>query len=369
MAYEAEDMHQAKNKHQVRGIHRAKGAQLYDQNTPLTFWKLLSHPPTFDILFDQGSDSEDQAEESEDEDEYSPNINTISKVAIQGEQIRKSASIEAIQGGDQLRKSASNEEIYLHSTIDSKGPSQNRHGHDTGASQNEENKGNSQNEGLKTLGKDMIALATLINDESSYIHLYDVHCCPEIDINLLSLGTLEVKGLRWSAKIGLLEVQNVDRDVGLQSTRHGDVYPLNQPEKHEYKTGQGLIANKKANSKGNRTCAIRPCELRKSYAPAKNGEKHCASGFWSRSRFLRIMRIEQGPQETQQNRVYRPCGIVRRRGSIVIFLETEIRYLELMEQRSWKRPGTTSVGDEDSINMERQLESAGGGIQWEFQLI
>lgn len=47
---------------------------------------------------------------------------------------------------------------------------------------------------------------------------------------MLSLGTLEAKGLSWSARDGLLEVQDSAGDMALQGTRHNHVYPLNQPD-------------------------------------------------------------------------------------------------------------------------------------------
>ena len=47
---------------------------------------------------------------------------------------------------------------------------------------------------IQAKGSGTIALETLIDGENSYIHLRNVHYCPELDSNLLSLGILETKG-------------------------------------------------------------------------------------------------------------------------------------------------------------------------------
>lgn len=79
---------------------------------------------------------------------------------------------------------------------------------------------------LPTRASGTIALATLVNRNHSFIHLHNMHCCPEIDTNLLSLGALEAKGLQISAKNMLLEVQDPNGNVVLQARRHNNVYPL-----------------------------------------------------------------------------------------------------------------------------------------------
>ena len=73
--------------------------------------------------------------------------------------------------------------------------------------------------------------------------------CPEIDTNLLSLGTLEAKGLHWGATNGLLEVKDQDGDVVMQATRVNQVYPLNQPAEDYNMSPKAYATNKKAVSK------------------------------------------------------------------------------------------------------------------------
>ena len=82
---------------------------------------------------------------------------------------------------------------------------------------------------LRTRGSGTIALATLVNRHHSFVHLHNVHYCPEIDTNLLSLGALEAKGLQFSAKHALLEIRDPDSDTVFQARRHDNVYPLSQP--------------------------------------------------------------------------------------------------------------------------------------------
>ncbi|MCJ1263342.1 hypothetical protein MMC22_003212 [Lobaria immixta] len=59
---------------------------------------------------------------------------------------------------------------------------------------------------LRTRGSSTIALATSVNGNDSFIHLHNVHYCPEIDTNLLSLGALEAKKLWFLAENSMLEV-------------------------------------------------------------------------------------------------------------------------------------------------------------------
>lgn len=51
-----------------------------------------------------------------------------------------------------------------------------------------------------------IALETLLDGKTTYVHLHNVHYCLELDSNLLSLGILEKKGFQFVGKQGFLYV-------------------------------------------------------------------------------------------------------------------------------------------------------------------
>ena len=53
---------------------------------------------------------------------------------------------------------------------------------------------------IQTHGLGIIALETLMDGESKYVYLHNVHYCLELDLNLLSLGVLEKKGFEFSGK-------------------------------------------------------------------------------------------------------------------------------------------------------------------------
>ncbi len=57
---------------------------------------------------------------------------------------------------------------------------------------------------IQTQAADTIALETLLDDKSAYVHLHNVHYCLELDFNLLSLGILEKKGFQFVGKQGFL---------------------------------------------------------------------------------------------------------------------------------------------------------------------
>lgn len=83
---------------------------------------------------------------------------------------------------------------------------------------------------LHICGAGTVAIKIIINGIPSYIHLKNVHYCPEMDSNLLSLGILEAKNFEFKAKNGFLNVKNTAEDVVLQFKREGTVYPVAQPE-------------------------------------------------------------------------------------------------------------------------------------------
>ena len=81
-----------------------------------------------------------------------------------------------------------------------------------------------------------IALETMIDGKSSYVHLRNVHYCPELDSNLLSLGVLEKNGFKFVGKQRFLSVIDHQGDMVLQAKRRGTVYPLLQPNIQQIKS-------------------------------------------------------------------------------------------------------------------------------------
>jgi hypothetical protein len=54
-------------------------------------------------------------------------------------------------------------------------------------------------EAIQTLDTSTIKLDVIqVSDENAYVHLIEIHYCLQLDTNLLSLGALEAKGLRFS---------------------------------------------------------------------------------------------------------------------------------------------------------------------------
>lgn len=82
-------------------------------------------------------------------------------------------------------------------------------------------------------GVGTIQLRVLINNESKVINISNVYHCPDLDSNLLSLGTLEAKGFGWAGNNGKLHVLDED-EVVLEGTREGTLYRLNLDQ--DYKT-------------------------------------------------------------------------------------------------------------------------------------
>jgi hypothetical protein len=88
---------------------------------------------------------------------------------------------------------------------------------------------------IQTRGAGTINLDVILDDgehtnkASTNVHLHDVHYCPEVDSNLLSLGVLEEKGLTFNARSSVLRVLDHDEDVVLVANRQRNVYVLHQP--------------------------------------------------------------------------------------------------------------------------------------------
>ena len=68
-----------------------------------------------------------------------------------------------------------------------------------------------------------------MDGESKYVHLHNVHYCPELESNLLSLEVLEKKSFKFIGKQEVLSVIDNQGDTVLQAKHKGTVYPLLQP--------------------------------------------------------------------------------------------------------------------------------------------
>ena len=82
---------------------------------------------------------------------------------------------------------------------------------------------------LYTQGAGTIAIEVIVNGVCNLVHIHNVHYCPEMDSNLLSLGTLTAKGLEFHTSKGTLNVTDSVGETVLQSKCKGKVYPLSQP--------------------------------------------------------------------------------------------------------------------------------------------
>ena len=82
---------------------------------------------------------------------------------------------------------------------------------------------------LKTRGAGTIALEVMVFGIPTYVHIHNVHYCPEIDSNFLSLGTFGAKGFEFYTKKGILHVKDTVGDTVLQAKCKGQIYPLLQP--------------------------------------------------------------------------------------------------------------------------------------------
>src|SRR2546423_2200346 len=70
-------------------------------------------------------------------------------------------------------------------------------------------------------------LNLLVNGENVRTNLRNVYYCPELDSNLISLGTLEKKGCTFTAGKGLLRVSNPDSGTAPQAKRISTLYSAN----------------------------------------------------------------------------------------------------------------------------------------------
>lgn len=70
-------------------------------------------------------------------------------------------------------------------------------------------------------------LNLLVNGESVRTDLHNVYYCPELDSNLISLGTLEKKGCSFTASKGQLRVLHPNSETALEANRVGTLYVAN----------------------------------------------------------------------------------------------------------------------------------------------
>ena len=82
------------------------------------------------------------------------------------------------------------------------------------------------NKVLRTRRAGTIAIEIVIDNIPSFIHIHNVHYCPEIDTNLLSLGVLASKCFKFHTKKGVLNVIDAAENTVLQSRCKGQVYTL-----------------------------------------------------------------------------------------------------------------------------------------------
>lgn len=79
---------------------------------------------------------------------------------------------------------------------------------------------------LHARGAGTIAIDIMIDSIPSYVHIHNVHYCPEIDTNLLSLGSFASKGFGFHTKKGILNVIDTVGNTVLQSRCEGAGIPL-----------------------------------------------------------------------------------------------------------------------------------------------
>lgn len=70
---------------------------------------------------------------------------------------------------------------------------------------------------LKTQRAGTIALEVMVSNTSIYVHINNVHYCPETDLNLLSLGVFGTIGCEFHTKKKILHVIGTVGDTVLQS--------------------------------------------------------------------------------------------------------------------------------------------------------
>ena len=81
---------------------------------------------------------------------------------------------------------------------------------------------------VEAVGVGIAEIPLLLDGEHATVKLSQVHYCPDLDSNLLSLGTLESKGLTWSSGKGSMLIRNGNKTI-MEGFRKGTVYVLSQP--------------------------------------------------------------------------------------------------------------------------------------------
>ena len=82
---------------------------------------------------------------------------------------------------------------------------------------------------LKVLGKGMVLLDVLVDGKPEVVNFCNVFHAPELEYNLLSVGTIEKAGYSILAKKGKMTVFDDKDNVALEATRIGTSYLVNVP--------------------------------------------------------------------------------------------------------------------------------------------
>ncbi len=89
-------------------------------------------------------------------------------------------------------------------------------------------------EKIETRKSDTIDLKMIIDRKITSITILNVHYCPELDLNLISLEVSEIKKFQFRSLNDRLSVIDNKRDVILQAKRQNNVYSLNQSRHFSY---------------------------------------------------------------------------------------------------------------------------------------
>ena len=77
---------------------------------------------------------------------------------------------------------------------------------------------------IQARGVGIVALSLLVDGADIYIDLHDVYYYPELESNLILLGTLEKKGFFYTARNGILQVFRSNLETALEANRVSTLY-------------------------------------------------------------------------------------------------------------------------------------------------
>ena len=86
---------------------------------------------------------------------------------------------------------------------------------------------------LKVLGKGIVPLDVLVDCKREVVNFCNVFHSPELEYNLLSVGTIEIASYSILAKKGKMTVLDDEDIVALEATRIGTSYLVNVPASRE----------------------------------------------------------------------------------------------------------------------------------------